>query len=311
MSGAHILFEQYKAGGYAYLQSLIGNEIETHLQDFKQFRSTNPNNWGTNDKSSLSESLSGFANAEGGLIIWGVDCRRGIGPTGGDVVQALVPIPNLIATLAQMNTLTASLVSPAIIGVEHYAIDDPASQGTGFIVSYVPKGESNPHMAMTGNKYMYRSGSSFLPMSEWMVADRYGRRPQAKLKLMWKLQSHGTSGGLPVLGVHIAITNDGLGSARYPGFALKPSATFQIGSVQTADVRRTSMDIENSGGELSGQGTNELIIHPKRAFKIGVIMNISVNSADIEIPYELFCDGFYCEDSLLISIAAVRQQAGI
>ena len=60
------------------LLSLVGNVIETGIQDFKRFSSTNPANWSNDDKKSLSEALSGFENSDGGTIVWGVNCKNGL-----------------------------------------------------------------------------------------------------------------------------------------------------------------------------------------------------------------------------------------
>lgn len=280
MSGAKTLFDTYASGGLSHLQSLVGNEIETGLQDFKLFLSSNPTNWGRDDKKALSEGLSGFANSEGGLLIWGVDCRKG--PDGADIVQELKPIQQLKAVLAQMLTLSASLVSPAVIGAEHIPIYADKPEDTGFIITYVPKGESSPHMAMVGNRFMYRAGNSFLPMPEWMVADRYGKRPQPKLKLALR-----DMGGQYV---GINIVNEGLGTAINPGYELHRTSTFRPGKFTAHDHNRR-MSIYNTTHSCSGQAHGTVIIHPGRSIDIGSVETLDPVTLDVE--YELFCDGFY------------------
>ncbi len=47
------------------------------------------------DRKTLAEALSGFANSDGGVIVWGVDCRQGVGKDESDATQSVKPIVNL------------------------------------------------------------------------------------------------------------------------------------------------------------------------------------------------------------------------
>ncbi len=57
------------------------------------------------DRKTLAKAISGFANADGGIVVWGVDCRHGKGKYDPDVVQGLKPISNLRRWLSRLKYL--------------------------------------------------------------------------------------------------------------------------------------------------------------------------------------------------------------
>lgn len=286
MNRAEQVFDSYVQGGHSFLSSLLKTAIETELQDFKLAS----NGMDTNAKKSYSEALSGFANAEGGVIIWGGDCRKNA--ENEDVLQALTPVPNILKFTGELNNLGSHLVAPAIIGVRHEYFLDGADNGAGFAVSFVPEGEGVPHMATGKNlsRYMYRSGSSFFPMPHWMLADRFGRRPHPALRLEYE----DWNGFCKLL-----IRNYGAATARYPGFRLKPSNSFNPSTFDSADTPR-GISIEIKGDGVSGQANNDFVIHPKRCLQIGLISWATINKP-FKLEYELFADGAYAEDVIEIS----------
>lgn len=308
MSGALAVFERFQRGGLAYLQGLRGQEVETHLQDFKLLENGRaPMSKG--DKKTYAEALSGFANSDGGVVVWGVDCRKGA--QGEDVVQDLRPIANLTRFVGELNDLQAQLVSPGI-AAQHFAIEDPSTADAGYAVSYIPRGEGAPHMAVgSGHKFMYRAGSSFLPMPQWMVADRFGRRPQPILKLGWfPREKESNNNRVHAVWVHLIVENIGGATAKYPGFSLKASNSFAPTDLETADVPR-SIKIERTRERVDGQANNEVAIHPKRSVDIGILKLPVRDSGQVEVPYELFCDGFYCDENLVVEYLEVKRRAGI
>jgi len=81
MDRARELFKRLEAGGLAALERLPAEEEpESLFLDYKR-SATAAGDPGLhrNDRENLSKALSGFANSEGGLLIWGVDSRREAG----------------------------------------------------------------------------------------------------------------------------------------------------------------------------------------------------------------------------------------
>lgn len=131
------------------------------------------------DRKNLREAVSGFANGDGGLIVWGVNCRKN--EEGIDAALNLQPIPNAAAVLSQLRDNPSQVTTPVVDGVEHRLI--PASEpGFGFLVTYVPASDRGPHMA-NDRHYYKRNGTSFLTMEHFDVADMFGRRQRSDVRL--------------------------------------------------------------------------------------------------------------------------------
>jgi len=79
-SSAHVLFDQIKAGGIGFLQGTVHSTpptFEEEWLDFKGAAATPPDKI----KEIWSKALAGFANTEGGVLVWGIDARKD--PTTG------------------------------------------------------------------------------------------------------------------------------------------------------------------------------------------------------------------------------------
>ena len=67
------LTDTYAALDRAALEGFIANRQSEHLQlDFKTVNSASLNR---EDRRTLAQAISGFANSSGGLVVWGVDAR--------------------------------------------------------------------------------------------------------------------------------------------------------------------------------------------------------------------------------------------
>ncbi len=155
----------------------VNNKQEDLYLDFKLM----PKGVDDAARKNLSKSMSGFANSDGGMIVWGVNAKTDRN-TGIDAVQDLQPIENVERALSKLNEYTGRATSPMIVGVEHRAI--LASNGQGFIVTWVPTSDYGPHMGLYADGHYYkRSGASFYRMEHFDIADMFGRRQQPDLQV--------------------------------------------------------------------------------------------------------------------------------
>src|SRR5579871_4078524 len=95
MSRAEDIFERLqKDGEKAIDEFIMTQQSEEMFLDFK--RSAN-NGDGTvlsdKDRNNLAKAISGFGNSEGGVIVWGIECKRDI--DGADIPKAKFPIKNV------------------------------------------------------------------------------------------------------------------------------------------------------------------------------------------------------------------------
>jgi Putative DNA-binding domain len=87
MGRAEDLFNRVRDNGVAEVYRMISEPVVEELfLDYKQSSTTLPSRkLSDEDKKNLAKAIAGFANSEGGLIVWGVDCRHtkhGDVPTG-------------------------------------------------------------------------------------------------------------------------------------------------------------------------------------------------------------------------------------
>jgi hypothetical protein len=84
MGRAEELFERIRKGQALEIENMINSEIvEEIFLDYKRSATSLPaNKLHEDDRKNLAKAISGFGNSEGGVIVWGVDCRQG---PNGDV----------------------------------------------------------------------------------------------------------------------------------------------------------------------------------------------------------------------------------
>src|SRR5436190_23385554 len=94
MGRAEDLFARFCDKGVAAIDDLITDRVSEEL--FLDFKRSTDQGAGTrlhqSDRNNLAKAISGFGNSEGGLVVWGVDCRNI--PAVGDVAGSKFPIKN-------------------------------------------------------------------------------------------------------------------------------------------------------------------------------------------------------------------------
>src|SRR5262249_31758685 len=124
----------------AVLQNLITRRQEENLHlDFKRANSV----LSRDDRKNLAIALSGFANGDGGVIIWGVETARTA--DGIEYVSGIDSISPLFQFIAQLNEFTGQAVNPLLDGVQHKRIE--LTSDSGIALSLIPSSDAGPHMA--------------------------------------------------------------------------------------------------------------------------------------------------------------------
>lgn len=165
-------------------------------------------------------AVTGFANSDGGVIVWGVDARK---QKQGepDAACGLKPCERLKAFMSDLQTYTGRAANPTIDGVVHKEVPIPGEVDKGYAATLVPASDSTPHMAKLGeDRYYKRSGDSFYRMEHFDLEDMFGRRPRPKLDLYTdiRLGARRESAGRKSCEcvVVLGIVNKGRGIGRAP-----------------------------------------------------------------------------------------------
>jgi len=208
------LFERIKTGGEEAIDELILNAVSEELYlDFK--RSTGEGGGKAlhnKDRANYGRAISGFGNSEGGVIVWGLECKPDA--DGADVVGTKFPIEKPQRFKSWLEGATSGVTVPAHGSVEHNIVST-ADVDKGFVVTMVPKSNDAPHQTVHGQRYYMRAGSSFLPVPHAVLAGMFGRRPQPWVYHRWDIPTPERLGKDRVkLSVGLVLHNDGPGIAE-------------------------------------------------------------------------------------------------
>src|SRR5260370_357708 len=122
MGRAEELFLRIKHAGATEIDRMIDDEVVEELfLDYKRAATVDPfQKLDVSDRKNLAKAIAGFANSEGGVIVWGVDCRQN--PPHGDVPTKPIPITNPNAFKSLLEGSLTGLTLPAHPGVENVSL---------------------------------------------------------------------------------------------------------------------------------------------------------------------------------------------
>jgi hypothetical protein len=165
-----------------------------------------------------SEAVSGFANTEGGVLIWGLDCRK---VDNVDAASGLSLIAKPLELKSLLHTNINQTTDPPVQGIEIEAV--PAADGRGFVLCFVPEGTNKPHRAeqQKNKPYMIRCGDSFVIPSPSLLRSMFYSKivpdlrieveavSGTKLPIVWDQPR-----ALPYVAFIVTIANHGTASAE-------------------------------------------------------------------------------------------------
>ena len=138
-------------------------------------------------KATWSEALAGFANTQGGVLIWGVDARKDT-TSSIDAACGVSFVKNPLAFKSRLMELHRQATEPPVHGVEIEAYSISGSPNEGFVVCLIPESPFKPHRAeYAGHQYIIRAGDNFAPASVSLLRNLFF--PQSRCLLVPKLKS--------------------------------------------------------------------------------------------------------------------------
>lgn len=160
------------------LQSLIDNEIEesTELEYKSTFVKQKPN-W----KEELAKDVSAMANANGGVIVFGIAQKE---CNGHSIPEKLTPIPNTLMSKDSLSQLLSSNIQPVIENLEISFI--PFNAETGFFVIEVPQGIT-AHQNRLSHLYHRRRNATIEPMEDYEIRDVMNRSKHPVMAIEFEL----------------------------------------------------------------------------------------------------------------------------
>ncbi len=279
ISRARQFFDDLMREGYQGIQGLIGQN-ETEWLDFKQVSSSHSDN-----KGNWSEAIAGFANNQGGVVVWGVDCRKDP-QTQIDCVGQLKPIASVGTFASQLRGLVKDAAEPPVSGVEVEVIEGGGGLGDGFVVCLIPESDYKPHRAFlqTGKPYKIRIGESFVDPSVSLLRSMFYPRSSPRISFSmrpdWRDYDSWTYDTLPIE-FYLSVHNTGKLTAKEVYIHFQKTASFSF----HATALCTYLDFgDHFGIELKKP------VHPSQVIELGSIQvqcrrtNIATDGAPIARP---------------------------
>ncbi|WP_156368824.1 ATP-binding protein [Methylobacterium sp. Leaf100] len=215
MTRADELFRRLRNDGVGEIRRMIEAAYSEDLFiDYKTANTSFPSrSLDKFDRKNLAKALSGFGNGDGGIIVWGVICKRG---EVGDVPSGEKLIVDAAAFKSILDGEMGGLVSPQNSKAENISLIVGEGQ-SGFVVTYIPPGFDIPfhsnHPEAQG--YYMRAGSSFHKVTPGILAGMFGRKPNAELSLSARMRLQYNPGGqFTKAAIVISARNVGRGMGR-------------------------------------------------------------------------------------------------
>lgn len=254
----------------------------------------------SDDQDNLATALSGFANSDGGVLIYGLVAAGGDKTKGiPDVVTKPDPIKNLNHLESELNSLIGQLTEPPVSEVKVLVREFKNLANNGFLLVYVPASDSGPHRSVRDREYYRRHGSGFYKMEHFELAEMFGRRRRPQLQIYWNLKLGSWTGATPNrifnASFIVGLKNVGRGIARYPALLLTGVKKHLYGLDGNGNLGLPNRIRSDHKKLLFGGGADD-VIYPDSVVEISVldpIENISESSPAFTartLEYELYAD---------------------
>ncbi len=295
------LHERFEALDLVAIDAFLADQQEENIH--LDFKTADPE-LVRDDRRNLAGAISGFANSEGGLIVWGVEAR--VNQQDVDCACGKREISPLSLFLSKLNQYTGDAATPIVDGVQHRKIVD--TNDRGFAVTLVPASDAGPHMAKLGvDRYMKRSGSQFLKMEHFEVDDMFGRRKRPVLRLGWRNTAPARQGNGDIhFRIVLGIENSGRGSAKAPFLTLRVEPPHRLSDYGLDGNRNQGLPRLVSGrgtSEVQFGGTANVVIHPGILHEVtaiaGILPRASESIADVVISYSVVAEDIRMHSDVL------------
>lgn len=228
-------------------------EQEGIYLEFKTKKDSRIGDLSESDAFQFSRALSGFANSDGGVLVWGVETDK------DERARSLKPITGVVEFAKRLKKSMLNAVQPMVDEIEMAVIleDQIAEPPTGYLKILIPRSDKTPHRALlAGREYYRRSTEGFYRLEHFDLEDAFGRRPRPALAMQISLTSR--PGDDPDEEVTFSFLNEGRGPAKHPAFTCNFSSDVLV--VATTP-RIGDNSLINGGAPIVSHQEDHAVIH--------------------------------------------------
>ena len=247
-------------GGEAALEKLIG-QTETFELEFKTKEQASNHKLSKIDKKNLGKTLSGFSNADGGVVIFGIETEQ---RDHQDVARKLRPIADIQRFKSEVDGRFGELLRPANPSIESHTIPCATGSNSGYLLIDIGESEFRPHMSMAPDhqKYFRRSVEGTLIMDHSLIRDLMMAPREAHIKPKWRIWGGSTQGatGKRIVDIRLDLYLENVGFAM----AAMPFARVWMNpKLQQKNVNSAAPSSPRPDGSVAFYGTRDAVVHPQ------------------------------------------------
>jgi Putative DNA-binding domain len=201
---------------------LYEKDEDLHLE-FKSKSDLSKPKLSNDDKQNIGKTLSGFSNAEGGIVVWGIATKKN--EHGIDKISELKPLKEIDTALELFKNQHATSIAPENSNVQIFAIKCSYDQTIGYIIVGIPKGPSRPYMSLAPGhqKYFRRTILGSQPLEHYEIVDLLRSEVSPLLKPIWNITHWNKNGrGDDTLQLKLILINKGNVAAKQPYLWIEP-----------------------------------------------------------------------------------------
>jgi hypothetical protein len=258
MAGSIDIWAMLSHRGAAGIDDLVLLQIpEGQRLEFKRKSQPDRADLSNDDRKNLGESLSALSNAEGGVILFGVEDERG--SDGLDYAKGAQPLQHHEAFAAKVKVLIPEYLSPPNLDIDVMPI--ALNGGGGVVAIRVGASDHRPHMSMAPShcKYFLRVQATNQPMVDFQIRDMLRVNTTPRLALGYQLRPGAVSGDTHKSHLVLTLVNTGRVSSHQPYIVVRKGTTLHPVGPGSSQFEQFPLADDTERGF---QGSGRLALHP-------------------------------------------------
>jgi len=265
------------------VEQLVHDRVKEDIHlEFKMKKDRRGPDLDVSDAWQFSRALSGFANSDGGVLLWGIETDK------EERACKMKPISSVVDFEARLKKSLVNSVQPFVDNVKIESILQSSDSRDGYVKVLIPRSEKTPHRAMLADReYFRRSTEGFYRLEHFDLEDAFGRRPHPVLVLQLRLIPR--PGEDPHEELSFCLRNDGRSIARYVGCVCEFPADVVIASTHGFS-NNTGL---NQGRPIATYADNFGVIHasPIMSALGSITIRRSAKGTPLSLTVRWYCDG--------------------
>jgi Putative DNA-binding domain len=213
---------QLPENGARFLNELISTETPTYESEFLEFKGAFNLDIKHDLDSLWAKNLSGFANSDGGVVIFGIDAPK-------CSAKNLSLAQDLAALCEKLKNTLPKITEPPVLGVLIEPYEQPPGSNKGFVVCYVPSSPWRPHQVRCGGQpglFYIRASDNHIPCNHATLRSLFAPQLIAVMEVYYQMKRTINALGQDSWSLQCLIENKGPATAREIFVRYGPSELF-------------------------------------------------------------------------------------